>query len=173
MQLYQRLLGASFERLPPALRRFHAQPGGAATFALQVTREPGFLHAVAAALIGLPAANARALGTLVVTVRGEREVWERSFPDTKLTSVQWIDGGRLVEASGPVHILFDVTADERGMQFAPVAWRCFGVPLPGALLPRISSTVRGDATGWELLVSIALPGLGHIASYGGAVTPQP
>ena len=95
MQLYQRLLAASFERLPPALRRFHAQPGGTATFVLEVTHEPGLLHRAAAALMRLPAASPRTPGTLVVTVRGEREVWERTFADTKLTTVQWIDGGRL------------------------------------------------------------------------------
>ena len=124
-------------------------------------------------MLRLPAATPRAQGTLAVTVRGQHEVWERTFPDTKLTTVQWIDGGRLVEAAGPLRFVFDVTADEHGMQFALVAWRCVGVPLPRAFAPRVSSTVRGDAGGWDLLVSIALPGLGRIATYGGSVTPLP
>ncbi len=173
MQLYQRLLGASFERLPPALRRFHAQPGGTATFALAVTREPGLLHAAAAALMGLPGASARAQGTLVVRAEGDREVWERSFPDTTLTTVQWIDRGRLVEARGPMQVLFDVTADERGMRFEPVACRCLGAWIPRPFAPRFSSTVRGAATSWDLLVTIAVPVLGPLASYRGAVTPLP
>ena len=173
MQLYQRLLAASFERLPPALRRFHAQPGGTATFVLEVTHEPGLLHRAAAALMRLPAASLRAPGTLVVTVCGEREVWERTFADTKLTTVQHIDGGRLVEAAGPLSFVFEVTADERGMQYAPVACRCLGIPLPRAFAPRISAAVRGEGTGWDLRVSIAVPGLGRLAAYGGPVTPGP
>ena len=42
-QLYERLLGASFARLPAPLRRFHARPGGTAEFAMEVTYEPGAL----------------------------------------------------------------------------------------------------------------------------------
>jgi uncharacterized protein DUF4166 len=173
MQLYERLLGASFERLPPALRRFHAQGGGTAAFALEVTRGPGLLQRGMASLLRLPAATPQAQGRLTVTVQGDHEVWERTFPDTKLRTVQWMEGALLVEATGPMQFLFDVTADENGMRFAPAGCRFLGRRLPQALAPRISSTVRGETGGWDLRVSMALPGLGPIVAYGGSVTPLP
>jgi hypothetical protein len=72
MQLYERLLGTSFARLPAALRRFHAQPGGTADFALEVTHEPGVLRNAVASALRMPAATSRAPRTLAVSVRGDR-----------------------------------------------------------------------------------------------------
>jgi hypothetical protein len=108
-----------------------------------------------------------------VSVRGDREVWVRTFPDRTLRTTQWIDAGRLVEEAGPLQFVFDVGADERGMRFAQTGCRLFGCPLPRALAPRIETVVRGDARGWNVLVSIAAPVLGRIATYGGPVIPPP
>ena len=173
MQLYERLLGTSFARLPAALRRFHGQDGGTAEFALEVTHEPGRLRKAVAFALRMPAAAARAPGTLVVTVRGDREVWVRTFPDVTLRTTQWLDAGRLVETAGPLQFVFGVDGDERGMRFSQTACRLFGLPLPRALAPRVETVVRGDERGWSVLVSIAAPLLGRIATYGGRVTPQP
>jgi hypothetical protein len=170
MQLYERLLGSSFARLPAALRRFHTQPGGTTDFALEVTREPGVLRNAVASALRMPAATSRASGTLVVSVRGDREVWVRTFPDRTLRTAQWIDAGRLVEEAGPLQFVFDVDADARGMRFAQIGCRLLGCPLPRALAPRIETVVRGDERGWNVLVSIAAPLLGRIATYGGRVT---
>ena len=172
MQLYERLLGTSFARLPAALRRFHGRPGGTAEFALEVTHEPGRLRNAVARALRMPAAAARAPGTLVVTVRDDREVWVRTFPDMTVRTTQWLDVGRLVEEAGPLRFVFDIDADERGMRFSQRGCRLFGLPLPRALAPRIEAVVRGDERGWNVLVSIAAPLLGRIATYGGQVTPQ-
>jgi hypothetical protein len=71
-----------------------------------------------------------------------------------------------------LQFLFTVDADERGMRFAQTGCRVFGLPLPPALAPRIETVVRGDERCWSVLVSIAVPLLGRIATYGGDVTPQ-
>ena len=173
MQLYERLLGTSFARLPAALRRFHGQAGRTAEVALEVTHEPGRLRNAVARALRMPAATARAPGTLVVSVRGDREVWMRTFPDMTLRTMQWLDGRRLVEAAGPLQFVFAVDADERGMRFSQTGCRLFGLPLPRALAPRVETVVRGDERGWNVLVSIAAPVLGRIATYGGPVIPQP
>lgn len=170
-QLYQRLLGASFDRLPKTLRRFHRQPGGRAEFDMEVSYEPGLVRRALCALLRLPARSVRTPGHLVVTVRDEREIWERIFPDTTLRTLHWIDGRHLVEETGPLQFVFDVAAGERGMHFRSIACRFLGVPLPRALVPRVEAAVRGDARGWTVLVSIDLPLLGRLATYGGAVTP--
>jgi hypothetical protein len=173
MQLYERLLGASFQRLPAALRRFHAQPGGSAEFCMEVTREPGLLRAALAALMRLPAPAASARGRLVVSVQGEREVWERAFPSTKMRTVQRIEAGLLIEQEGPLEFAFDVAANEEGMRLSLVALRCFGCAMPRGLVPRVETTARGNEHGWDLHVSIAVPLLGRLTTYGGPVTPLP
>lgn len=172
-QLHERLLGASFARLPPALRRFLAQPGGTADFALEVTHQPGFLRSALASILRMPAAAARAPGSLIVSVRGAREIWVRAFPDRTLRSVLWIDAGKLVEETGPLQFVFAVDADERGLRFSQIGCRLLGRTLPRALAPRVEAVVRGDERGWNVLISIAAPGLGLVATYGGSVTPQP
>jgi Domain of unknown function (DUF4166) len=174
MQLYERLLGTSFARLPAALRRFHSRSGGTAEFVLEVTHEPGWVRNAVARALRMPAAAGRAPGTLVVTVRNDSESWVRTFPDRALRTTQWLDhAGRLVEAAGPLRFAFDVGADERGMLFSQAGCRLFGIPLPRALAPRVETVVRGDEHGWNVLVSIAAPVLGRIATYGGPGTPQP
>ena len=172
-QLYERLLGTSFARLPAALRRFHGRPGGTAAFAMEVTHEPGFLRNAVASALRMPVAAAPTPGTLVVTVRGDREVWVRTFPDMTVRTTQWIDAGRLIEEAGPLQFVFAVDADERGMRLSQTGCRLFGRPLPHGLAPRVEARVRGDESGWNVLVSIGAPLLGRIATYGGPVTPQP
>ncbi len=140
---------------------------------MEVTYEPGVLRSALSALLRLPAPCARAPGRLVVTVRDDREVWERIFPDTKLRTVHWIDGDRLVEETGPLQFVFDVDANERGLRFSSIACRFFGCTLPQWLVPRIEAAARADERGWNLLVSIAVPVLGRLATYGGPVTPLP
>ena len=140
---------------------------------MEVTYEPGLFRTMLSAMLCLPAPCARAPGKLVVTVSREREVWERIFPDRSLRTVQWIDGGRLVEAVGPLQFVFDVAADERGLRFASIACRLFGRRLPRGLVPRIHAATRAGGGGWDLLVSIDVPLLGRLATYGGPVTPLP
>jgi hypothetical protein len=171
VQLYERLLGPCFARLPLALRRFHAQAGGEGRCTFSVRRAPGVLRGFVARSAGLPAATAAAPVTLRVRVQGERELWTRIFPDRELRSVQWIEDGRLIEQTGPLRLAFDVAADESGLLFACRGCRVFGMPLPREFAPRVAARVRGGDARWEVLVSVAVPGLGPIAWYGGTVIP--
>jgi hypothetical protein len=173
LQLHERLLGTAFARLPPALRRFLSQPGGTAEFALKVTHEPGFLRRALAIALRLPAPATRAPGILVVTVRGDREIWVRTFPTRTLRTALWIEGGKLVEEAWPLQFVFAIEADERGLRFSQTACRLLGRALPRALAPSVETVVCGDERGWNVLISIAAPMLGRIATYGGPVKPQP
>ena len=171
MQLYQRLLGASFDRLPLALRRFHAQGGGDAECTFEVRRAPGTFRAAAARVLAFPKPAARVRVRLSVRVSGEREIWIRAFPGRALRTVQWLERGRLVEQAGPMRLAFDVAADETGMSFASRGCRVLGLPLWRAIAPNVTARVRGAENGWDVEVSVALPLLGTIASYGGTVVP--
>ncbi len=171
VQLYQRLLGASFERLPSVLRRFHAQGGGEAECTFAVRRHAGPLHGIVARAAGLPAVTPSTRVVLHVRVDGEREVWTRVFPDRELRTAQWLERGRLIEQAGPLQVAFDVAADESGMRITSRGCRVFGVPLPRAFAPAVTAIVHGVANGWKVEVSIALPLLGTIGAYSGTVVP--
>jgi hypothetical protein len=153
------------------MRRFHARGDGEAECRFDVRRAPGPLHAVAAKLFGVPAPSDCAHVALRVRVDGEREHWTRIFPDQVLRSVQWLESGRLTEQFGLVRLTFDVEADETGMRMASRRCRVAGIPLPRALAPAIAATARGDANTWEVEVTIAMPLLGNMLSYGGEVIP--
>ncbi len=171
VQLYQRLLGASFERLPPVLRRFHAQGGGEAECTFAVRRHAGPLHGFVARAAGLPAVTPSTRVVLQVLVDGEREFWTRVFPDRELRTAQWLERGRLIEQAGPLEVAFDVAADESGMRITSRGARVFGVPLPRAFAPAVTAIVHGAANGWKVEVSIAFPLLGTIGAYSGTVVP--
>ena len=134
-------------------------------------REPGALRGLVARAAGLPAASPSVTVTLRVRVQGERELWTRVFPDCAVRTVQWIDRGRLIEQAGPLQFVFDVGADESGLRFSSCGCRLLGVMLPRGLAPRVAATVRGGEGSWHIDVSVAVPGLGPIAGYGGTVVP--
>lgn len=171
MQLYERLLGSSYHRLPPELRRFHACSGGDAKWAIEVRRCPGPWRTAVGLILALPGSTKRAQGWLHVRVQGELENWTRVFPDRKVRTTQRLQNGQLVESHGPVSFFFDVEADEMGMRFVDRGSSLLGVRLPRGLAPSVSASVRGIANGWELNVSLALPLLGTILNYSGVVTP--
>jgi len=171
MQLYQRLLGPSFDRLPPMMRRFHAQGDGEAECLFDIRRAPGRFRAAAARLCALPAPADRARVLLRVRVMARVSIGRGSSPIAILRSVQWLENGRLIEQAGLVKLAFDVEADESGMRLVARGCRVAGVPFPRALVPAIAATARGDVHTWDVDVTIAMPLLGNVLSYGGDVTP--
>ena len=171
MQLYERLLGSSFHRLPPELPLFHARGGGDATWALRVRRCPGRWRAAVARVLALPAPTDGAQGRLHVRASGDRELWTRVFPDREVRTTQRLQRGRLVETHGPVSFFFEVEATEMGLRFVDRGCSLLGIRLPRRIAPSVSATVRRDANGWDIEVSLALPLFGTILSYGGVVTP--
>jgi hypothetical protein len=65
VQLYERLLGSSYDRLPPALRRFHAGGGGDARWAIEVRTNPGRWRAAIGRILALRTTQRLQNGRLV------------------------------------------------------------------------------------------------------------
>src|ERR1700759_1271685 len=99
--LFQSLLGADFDRLPPRVRRLHARDdsrvyrGQAA-----VRRGTGVLSRIAGAAASLP--PVRADTRLAVTIEPWRngERWIRRFGDARMQSRMWARDGLLCERLG-------------------------------------------------------------------------
>ena len=173
MSLYQRLLGADYDRLPPVLRAFHAGPG-IVRGRVRITRGAGGpLRHLAAALARLPPPAEDADVTLTVTPEGSGERWERRFGGARLDTRQWEKGGRLWERLGPLTLVLSVVADERGLTFGFDHVRVLGARLPKALSPWTDGWAYSEGDGWRVRTEIGAPLLGIVTTYEGFVRPDP
>jgi hypothetical protein len=171
--LYRRLLGPDFDRLPPALRRFHdASGGGSAAGVVRIQRGGRLATRAVARMLRLPAEGDRVDVTLRVTVQKDgRERWERAFGAHRLRTTQWLERGRLIERVGAAAFAFEVAADERGMRFRSVGCRWLGVALPPRLAVGVDADVWGFDEHWDVKVVVRAPRTGVISSYEGRITP--
>jgi hypothetical protein len=159
--LYPQLLDGSFEKLPQALREFHSRPeGGKASGAVSVRHA----SALFARLVGFPPRGDNIPLQLEVVAGENSEVWIRRFGGVVLRTTQRREGNLLLEMFGPVRMLFRLLADERGMRFECQRARLWGIPLP----LRVEARVWGDATSWEVEVTV-----GGVGSYHGAMVAAP
>jgi hypothetical protein len=159
--LYRQLLKDDFERLPPALRRFHSVPGGGcAVGSVAVRHTSGWL----ARLLGLPPSGDSFPMRLEVVASETQEIWIRRFGNVVRKSTQRFEHNLLLETFGPVRLLFRVFADDRGMRFESQRARLWVLPLP----LRVNAAARGDDRSWEFEVIIA-----RVGSYSGVMAPLP
>lgn len=172
VSLYRRLLGPDFDRLPLVLRTFHDSAGGGlGAGVFRVQRSTRRVARAAARALRLPPEGDQVLLTLRVTVDDGRELWERTFGTHQLRTMQWLEGGRLLERIGAATLAFDVTGDECGMRFRSVDFRCLGVAVPRGLAITVEADVRGFEAHWEVAVVVRAPRVGVITSYEGRITP--
>lgn len=168
--LYQRVLGADYDRLPEVLKRFHGAPrGGSVAGSLRIERGAGWLRGLLASLGGLPPAGESVPLRLDVSVQGDEEHWTRSFGRTQLHTRQLARDGRLVELHPPWKLRIRLGATRDGMQLEHE--RCYwrGIPLPRALSPRVDSIVEARDDRWWIVVTIGVPLFGMVCRYSGEV----
>jgi hypothetical protein len=171
--LHQRLLGASFERLPAVLRAFHeCERGGCASGRFELVRGRGWLRSWAAWAMRLAPQGNDVPTHLDVVVEGERERWVRRFGSHSMVTIQQIQHGLLAEDFGHMRFMFDLSADENGMRFVLRRVNLLGVPLPLWLAPRVSATVTGEPHGWHVDAQIGVLLLGTLLRYRGSLRPE-
>jgi len=171
--LYRRALGAEFDRLAPALQKFHS-----------VTAEHKFsgraeifqgvrLARLAAGVARFPKLEGDVPIQLSVTRDGETEVWSRLFGDHATRSVQWLlRPGIIAERVGPATILMQPRVEEGHLRMPIIGMRGFGVPLPAPLVATGGGVERVEASGEILFdVSARAVGVGLLISYKGALAP--
>jgi predicted DCC family thiol-disulfide oxidoreductase YuxK len=169
LPLYQRVLGATFERLPPEIREMH-QVDWIRTAAgrAQVTRGQGLVSRIVGWLVGFPAAADDVEVRVEFTARRGVETWTRTFAGRAFRSTQRAAGqGLLVERFGAFACALRVTAREEGLELAPIRAALLGIPLPRLLLPRIVATERVADGRFCFHVEIDLPFFGPLIRYRG------
>jgi hypothetical protein len=168
--LYERLMGADFERLGPRLRAFHAARAPIevrGTFSVERGRSP--LARWLADRAGFPRERAEVPVHLRVTQREGVETWARSFDRDTMTSRQWQSGDRLAERFGPITLFLAARADGASLEIVDVRALMLGLPLPPPLSPRVMARGTDEESGVRLSVRLALPLVGLLVQYGGRV----
>jgi hypothetical protein len=173
VQLYRRILGTDFDKLPKALRRFHDLPeGGCGRGRFHVERGRGLFARILASVFRFPEAGTDVPVVLRIAVEGDRERWTRNFGTRTLQSVQWCHDGLLIEQMKLARFAIQLSADETGMRFFLRRTWLLMIPLPGFLAPQIETSALAYDDGWQLIVSVSFPWAGPVLLYHGIVTPE-
>ncbi|HYJ81633.1 MAG TPA: DUF4166 domain-containing protein [Allosphingosinicella sp.] len=170
--LYARLMGASFDALPPAVRAMHEvlRDGGASGEA-RVTGGRNPVTRLLAALMGFPPEGDHRLH-VAFAERDGRERWTRDFSGRTFSSELAELDGRLTERFGLVRFAFDLPADSRGLRMIIRRWWLGPLPLPLFLAPRSEASEWEEGGRFHFDVPIALPLLGPLVHYRGWLEPE-
>ncbi|WP_371423633.1 DUF4166 domain-containing protein [Tardiphaga sp.] len=176
--LIRRLLGASYDTLPAAIRDGHDVSGilvleGQA----DATAPDTLIAAVFSRLFRFPRSGSNM--PLRVEMRSEddgSETWTRIYPDVTMRSnlrnadpsTQCLD-----EVFGPVAIRLKWQATDVGLTLSPIGARLLGIPLPSFLCPRSVARETVDNNGrFQFDVDISMPLIGRIVRYRGFLVPM-
>lgn len=169
--LYARVMGDSFDRLPPAVRRLHDVCGDAgAQGEGRVERGRGLVARALAAAMRFPPEGVWPLHVGFAEADGI-ERWTRDFGGHLFASELSARGSRIVERFGPLRFAFDLPSGPEGLEMRLRGWSAFGLPLPLALAPRIAARERDEEGRFRFEVSASLPLVGRIVRYSGWLMP--
>lgn len=170
--LYERVLGAAFERLPPAVQDLHrtgtvmVASGRAA-----VSRGRGPLARLVAALFRFPRETDDGPVRVEIRAGDGAEVWRRDFAGRRFTSVQFAGRGRfaglVVERFGPFRFGLALVAEPDRLRLVPRRWSAFGLPMPRAWCAHGDSYETVADGRFRFNVEIRLPLAGLVVGYRG------
>jgi hypothetical protein len=169
VSLYRRILGLAFDTLPPTLRDFHdveTEWHGHSLFT--ITRPGGRIRGLVADVGGLPRAGQVTM-RLTLRAEGERERWIRRFGEHKLESVQWTEGGLMLEQIGAIRFGFRLEPAPPALRLVHVRTWVAGLPYPRVLGPIGAGEEIGTAEGCAVSVRAFAPLLGMLVQYEGLV----
>lgn len=171
-QLYRKVLGSAFDRLPDQVRALHdvAETHRWVGHA-QVRRGRNLMAKAIAGIIGFPDAADTVPVSITLSRQGDGEQWTRAFGGKTFTSFQDYGTGKndylLVERFGLIRVALALVVEEDRLFFIPRRWSCLGVPLPGFLLPK-GKTFETEVNGKFCFdVEIVAPIIGLIVAYKG------
>lgn len=171
--LYQRVLGAAWNGLPPQIKAMHDVAGAAAARGMaQVARGRNPMARLVANIIGFPKAGTEIPVEVDFTVRDGAEIWTRRFAGRPFFSIQSQGKGReerlLVERFGPMDFAMALVPEADGrLRLVLRSWRFLGVPMPMALCPRSESYETVQDGRFHFHVRISHPMVGVIVHYQG------
>lgn len=165
--LYQRILGADFERLPPSLRALHAR-AGVRRYAgeAEASRGAGWLSRLCGWIAGLPPAHT---GAIEVEIDADRhgETWIRRFGHGAMRSRLRERDGLIHERLGPMAFAFALELVDDGLIWRLRSVRALGVALPLSWFDGMHAHEFERDERYRFDVRAALPGIGLLVHYRG------
>jgi hypothetical protein len=168
--LYERVMGAPFQRLPSAVRTMHELCDGGAAGQGKVERGRNLAARLVGALMRFPPEGTWPLHVTFAEHEG-RERWTRDFAGHRFSSELSRHGNLLVERFGPIRFFFALHAREGSLDMVLRRWTLFGLPMPLALAPKIRAEEREQGGRFRFDVEASLPGIGRIVRYSGWLRP--
>ncbi|VWX61964.1 conserved hypothetical protein [Burkholderiales bacterium 8X] len=171
--MYQQALGAPFDRLHPALRKFHRLQGRHVLFGEVETHAPASMPAkLLARCLGTPLRSGRGeirfeLDAPADSESAPVESWTRHFPGRTMRSRLALAQGAIVERLGPVRLAFMLQEHEGRLSMRLVRMHVAGVRCPGWLLPQVLAEETGGDGRIEFRISASLAHIGEVAGYHG------
>jgi hypothetical protein len=169
--LYERLMGAGFDALPPRVRAIHdIQADAGAAGEGRVARGRNRFARLIGAVVRFPPAGLYPLHVSFAETGG-RERWTRDFGGHVFSSELSAKGGLAVERFGPMRFGFELAPAPDGLAMHLRRWSLFGVRLPLFLAPRIAAREWEQADRFHFDVRLRLPLVGEIVHYSGWLLP--
>lgn len=166
--LYQRAMGSDFERLAPALQRFHSLGGDCRLHGMVQTEAPqGRIARMLARTLGTPLQTSQGPIRFELHATPHEECWVRHFPQQTMKSVLGLEQGRLVERFRIVRLEFKLIENRGALRMALCGLRFLGMPCPGWLRPEVLAEEHGDGDRLFFYVRARLPGIGQVVAYQG------
>ncbi|MBV7541330.1 DUF4166 domain-containing protein [Acidovorax sp. sic0104] len=174
LPLYQRTMGTAFERLAPALSRFHSLSGPHRLQGLVEVEAPA--NAVGRMLawaLGAPQSSVR--GSIVFELQATplAEVWTRHFPARTMRSTLRASGGQVVERLGAARLGFTLDEEQGRLIMRLESLHFLGIPCPAWLRPRIVAEETGLGDTLHFHVQAVVPWVGQVVHYQGHLVVPP
>lgn len=175
-----RWFGPAFGELHPLLQQLHRHGGVlSGEIDIQVGRGPaGWIGRRLAKSVGIPVDQPRRGFEVSIRHTGTALEWNRRFDNgaemrSLFVPVGTRRDGWWVESTGPVEMHLTVDVDRGGWLWRVLRTRVRGIPVPLFVMPRSRAGKRIENGRYLFQVEFALPLLGTVLRYGGALEARP
>ncbi|MCU0760652.1 MAG: DUF4166 domain-containing protein [Steroidobacteraceae bacterium] len=178
--LHSRLLDGLWAQLPAAVRDVHRRRPMRLLGHATVLRGSGWMSRLGGYVSGLPTPGHDLV--LRVTLEASShavagkptERWERRFGGSApMISHLHVEGDRLVEVVGVVHLAFRLVAMPSGLRWDACGGRLWGwLPMPRAWLAGITASESAVDGSYAFGVRVDLPLVGLVVDYRGSLWPD-
>lgn len=172
--LYRRVLGVAYDRQSRAGQALHDAGSSHWRGRCSVSGAQTLAGRLVSWLFQLPAATDDAPIAVEFAASGTGELWTRRIGTRVMRSRQFIGvrkpAGCVVERFGVLDFDLEVQVAQERLRLVMRGARCFGLPLPRALWPRIEATESEQEDRFCFDVQIGLPLVGRLVRYRGWLT---
>jgi hypothetical protein len=165
--LFQRVLGAEFESLPPVVRTLHTASGHRRYHGqVEVVRGGNPLARLFAWATRLPPAG-RGEVEVEIDISGVEEKWTRHIGGHAMPSRLWKRGGLLCEQLGLARFGFRLTVEQGDIVWRVERVTALGLPLPARWFGNVQARESELEGRYRFDVAAAMPVIGLLVRYRG------